>query len=263
MILRIILPDSGRITVLGSDHAAAANDAVGYLPEERGLYKKLSVKRMLLYYAELKGMSSRDAADEAKKWLEHFELASWAGKKIETLSKGMSQKVQFIASIIARPQMIILDEPFSGLDPVNAEAIRAAILKLRNEGTTVIFSTHDMEVAEKMCDSVFMIFKGNKVLDGTIASVKAQYGADSIRLRWDGNRSQLGAVDGIGRIVDMGSYQEIQPSGDPQQVLKQLVELGNVQLFEIAQPSLHDIFIRIAGPDAQAATSKSQEGALA
>ncbi|MEZ6136029.1 MAG: ATP-binding cassette domain-containing protein [Pirellulaceae bacterium] len=235
MILRIIHPDTGTIRVLGNESAAAANDLLGYLPEERGLYKKLTVKRMLNYYAALKGMNSSDARAAVTQWLEHFELRNWANKKIETLSKGMSQKVQFIASIVARPKLLILDEPFSGLDPVNTEAIRAAILKLREDGTTIIFSTHDMSVAEKMCDFVFMIFKGNKVLDGTLSAVKSQYGADAVHLRWSGTRNELASMPEIQRVVDMGGYQELQIQGDPQRVLRQLIDKGQVNYFEIAR----------------------------
>ncbi len=259
MILRIIQPDSGQIRVLDADSAAAANDLVGYLPEERGLYKKLTVRRMLLYYAALKGLEGRGAQEAVDRWLSHFELSDWANKKIETLSKGMSQKVQFIASIIAQPKLLILDEPFSGLDPVNAEAIRAAILKLRAEGTTIIFSTHDMEVAEKMCDYIFMIYKGNKVLDGTLSEIKSQYGADTIRLRWDGPTDSLAQMQCVDRVTDLGGYQELQVREDPQRVLRQLCDFGSVNLFEIAQPSLHDIFIRIAGPTA--AETSEVEGA--
>lgn len=259
MILRIIHPDSGSIEVLGHKSAAAANDALGYLPEERGLYKKLSVRRMLQYYAALKGMPSSTANAAVRDWLERFELAAWAGKKIETLSKGMSQKVQFIASIIARPKLLILDEPFSGLDPVNTEAIRAAILKMREEGTTIIFSTHDMSVAEKMCDFVFMIYQGNKVLDGTLESIQSEYGADSVHLRWSGSREQLQAMPEVHRVVDMGGYQELQVQGDPQRLLQNLISKGDVRLFEIARPSLHDIFIRIAGPEAKLAVETNSE----
>jgi len=253
MILRIIYPDSGDIQVLGDASASAANDRLGYLPEERGLYKKLTVRRMLHYYAELKGMSSGLARTAVDDWLQRFELTDWVNKKIETLSKGMSQKVQFIASIIARPQLLILDEPFSGLDPVNTEAIRAAILELRQNGTTIIFSTHDMQVAEKMCDFVFMIFNGKKVLDGTLKQIKSQYGTDTIRLRWDGPADVLHEMPEVRRVVDLGGYQELLIDGDAQQVLRRLPEMGHVSLFEVAQPSLHDIFIRIAGPEAAAA----------
>ena len=252
MILRIIYPDIGRIEVLGNDDASAANDRVGYLPEERGLYKKLTVRRVLMYYASLKGMSRPDATQQIVAWLKRFELTDWANKKIETLSKGMSQKVQFIASLIARPDLLILDEPFSGLDPVNTEIIRSSILELQRQGTTIIFSTHDMAVAEKMCDFIFMIYQGNKVLDGTLADIKAQYGADSIHLRWDGTTDILHKIPEIQRISDMGGFQEIQVTGDPQKVLHTLVQQGRVDLFEITQPSLHDIFIRIAGAPIEA-----------
>lgn len=259
MILRIIQPDSGQISVLDASSAAAANDQVGYLPEERGLYKKLSVKRMLNYYAALKGLDRKSAHEATDRWLTHFQLTDWTHKKIEALSKGMSQKVQFIASIIANPKLLILDEPFSGLDPVNADAIRDAILTLRSEGTTIIFSTHDMEVAEKMCDYIFMIYKGNKVLDGTLDHIKSQYGADTIRLKWDGPNESLAQMQSVERVTDLGAYQELQIGGDPQHVLKQLCDLGSVRLFEVAQPSLHDIFIRIAGPTAE--SESNLEGA--
>ncbi|MEM6688003.1 MAG: ATP-binding cassette domain-containing protein [Planctomycetota bacterium] len=249
MILRIIHPDTGSIRVLGHSEAAAANDRLGYLPEERGLYKKLTVRRMLRYYASLKSMPRHEIEREIKDWLDRFELGAWADKKIESLSKGMSQKVQFIASVIAQPSLLILDEPFSGLDPVNTEVIRSAILDLRNRGTTIIFSTHDMGVAENMCDSVFMIYKGNKVLDGTLSEVKQQYAADSIHLQWNGHSSALQEIPEITRVIDMGSYQELQFSGDPQVILHQIIERGDVDLFKVTRPSLHDIFIRIASPD--------------
>lgn len=249
MILRIIHPDKGTIQVLGETSGGAANNAVGYLPEERGLYKKLTVKRMLLYYASLKGLPGNPAREAVAEWLDRFDLSDWGNKKIETLSKGMSQKVQFIASVIARPKLLILDEPFSGLDPVNTESIRSCILNLKEQGTTIIFSTHDMEVAEKMCDFIFMIYKGNKVLDGTLSQIKDQYGADTIRIRWDGSSSALQRFEGVSRVTDMGQYQELQINKDPQLVLHQMVEQGSVSLFEIAQPSLNDIFIRIADPD--------------
>ncbi|MCA9136042.1 MAG: ATP-binding cassette domain-containing protein [Planctomycetales bacterium] len=259
MILRIIHPDFGQIEVLGNRSAVAANDDVGYLPEERGLYKKFSVRRMLMYYAALKGMSRAAARNAIKQWLERFELSAWESKKIETLSKGMTQKVQFIASIIARPKLLILDEPFSGLDPVNTESIRSAILDLQKQGTTIIFSTHDMGVAEKMCDFVFMIYKGEKVLDGTLAEIRSTYGEDTIKLRWSGTADQLGSLSGVRRVIDMGAYQELQYDDDPQRLLQSLVAQGSVQHFEIAQPSLHDIFIRIAGPANEIADAPREE----
>ena len=250
MILRIIQPDRGEIEVLGQSSALAANNSLGYLPEERGLYKKMSVRRMLAYYASLKGMTRGDARQAIAQWLDRFELTAWASKRIEALSKGMSQKVQFIASVVARPQLLILDEPFTGLDPVNTEVIRTSILDLQKQGTTIIFSTHDMSVAEKMCDFVFMIYRGEKVLDGTLQAVKSEYGADSVRLRVEGGSDRIGSYPEVKRIIDMGGYQEVQIDGDPQALLRRLTSDTTVNLFEITQPSLHDIFIRIAGSNA-------------
>lgn len=261
MILHIIHPDQGDISVLGMSGTRAANDRVGYLPEERGLYKKMTVARILAYYASLKGMSARAAKAAGDEWLERFELTDWKNKKVEALSKGMSQKVQFISTVIAAPELVILDEPFSGLDPVNLEVLRSAILELRERGSTVIFSTHDMSVAEKMCDSIFMIFRGRKVLDGTLDDIQAKYGADTIRLRIEGGRDLLEGLPGVNRVADMGRYQELRVDGDPQDVLRELVQRTNVNLFEIAQPSLHDIFVRIAGPEARESTVEPAEAA--
>jgi ABC-2 type transport system ATP-binding protein len=187
MIMRIYYPDSGSgaIRVLGRESFGAANDEIGYLPEERGLYKKMKVREILRFYAELKGRT--DFKEAADAWLERLDLADWANKKVETLSKGMSQKVQFISAVIAEPRLVILDEPFSGLDPVNTDVLRNEVLDLRKRGATVIFSTHDMSVAERMCDFILMIYKGNKVLDGTLASIQEKYGHDTIRVKVEGN----------------------------------------------------------------------------
>src|SRR5438309_6304977 len=160
MIMRILHPDSGEIRVLGDNSPTAANDQVAYLPEERGLYKHMRVRDVLRFYAALKGFF--DSGKAIAEWLERLSLSEWADKKVEALSKGMSQKVQFIATVIAKPRLVLLDEPFSGLDPVNAEVFREAIVALKKEGATIIFSTHDMAVAEKMCDFIFMIYKGKK-----------------------------------------------------------------------------------------------------
>src|SRR5947209_10910192 len=170
MIMRILHPDRGAITVLGRRDLAGGDDRVGYLPEERGLYKQMRVRDVLRFYAELKGCrGSGPAIDD---WLGRMALGPWADKKVEALSKGMAQKVQFIATVVTRPRLALLDEPFSGLDPVNAEVLREAILGLRRDGTTVLFSTHDMAVAEKLCDYLFMIYHGRKVLDGTLEAIQ-------------------------------------------------------------------------------------------
>jgi ABC-2 type transport system ATP-binding protein len=265
MIMRIYHPDPGPgvIRVLGEANSAAANDRVGYLPEERGLYKKMTVRDVLLFYAELKGR--RDAAGLVPPWLDKMGLADWADKKVEALSKGMSQKVQFISAVIARPELVILDEPFSGLDPVNADVLREAVLELRKTGTTVIFSTHDMSVAEKMCDFIFMIYRGNKVLDGTLESIQDRYGSDTIRVAVDGNGFDPRTIPGVEKVTDFGRLQELRMAAkaDSQAVLSELMKRGRVQHFELAKPSLHDIFVRIASPDAADIMQPAAKGAQA
>jgi len=247
MILHILHPDEGAVEVLGRRETRAANDRVGYLPEERGLYRKMTVRRVLAYYAGLKGVAPRDARREVDAWLERFGLAEWGDRKVEALSKGMQQKAQFIGAVVARPELLILDEPFSGLDPVNREALRAAILDLRARGTTIVFSTHDMRTAEEMCDFVFMIFRGRKVLDGTLASIQERHGADAVRIGTDLPRGELEAIPGVTRVLDLGRIREVRYSGDPQRLLLEVAQRARVFHFELARPSLHDIFLRIAG----------------
>ncbi|MBY0229881.1 MAG: ATP-binding cassette domain-containing protein [Gemmataceae bacterium] len=249
MIMRILVPDKGRIVVLGEERHGAAHDRIGYLPEERGLYKKMKVRDLLVFHAQLKGMA--DPGPVVDRWLSRLGLADWGGKLVEALSKGMAQKVQFIATVAHSPRLVILDEPFSGLDPVNADVVRDEILKLRRDGATVIFSTHDMAVAERMCDFIFMIFKGKKVLDGTLAGIQETYGEDTVRVRLGGTRVGEG-LPGVVRAVDHGNEQELQleRGGDTQALLAELARRGRVERFEIARPSLHDIFVRIAGPEA-------------
>lgn len=250
MIMRILHPDQGTIRVLGEQRLEAVNDRVAYLPEERGLYKQMKVRDLLRFYADLKGCRHSGPAIDA--WLERLKLSEWAGKKIETLSKGMAQKVQFIATVVTRPELVLLDEPFTGLDPVNADVLREAILDLRRDGTTVIFSTHDMAFAEKMCDFLFMIYLGRKVLDGTLESIQSAYGSDTVRVQVDGCNGKLGDLPGVVNVIDFGRCQDLRldRGADPQLVLAQLMLRGQVRHFEIMRPTLHDIFVRIARPQA-------------
>jgi len=252
MIMNILLPDRGTIHVLGRSGSNAARDDVGYLPEERGLYRKMSVGRLLQYYGALKGAGAADIEREITFWLERLDLAKWRHHKIEALSKGMSQKVQLIATVIARPKVVILDEPFSGLDPVNANVLRDAVLELRRRGATIVFSTHDMGVAEEMCDRIFMIFKGRKVLDGTLDEIQARYGHDTVRVRTEAGRAALDGEPGVEAVSDYGNLQEVRLTTDPQAFLARLIERTPVFHFEVTRPSLHDIFVRIAQPDADA-----------
>jgi ABC-2 type transport system ATP-binding protein len=251
MILRILHPDRGQIFVLGEQSFDAAQDRVGYLPEERGLYKQMKVRELLRFFAVLKGC--RDSRPAIDSWLERLSLADWADKKVEALSKGMAQKVQFIATVVARPELVLLDEPFSGLDPINAVALRQAILELKRSGTTVVFSTHDMGTAEKMCDFLFMIHKGRKVLDGTLQAIQDTYGSDTVHIRLESATTALTNLPGVLQVADYGQRQELRldRGADPQQVLAALMAQGRVLHFELARPSLQDIFVRIAGPGAE------------
>src|SRR5437016_3697063 len=251
MIMRIIPTDSGSIRVLGEEVFTAANDRIAYLPEERGLYKTMKVRDILRFYAELKGC--RDPGPAITRWLERMSLSDWANKKVETLSKGMAQKVQFIATVVSRPELVLLDEPFSGLDPVNAEVLREAVLDLKRDGTTVIFSTHDMAVAEQMCDFIFMLYQGKKVLDGTLESIQEAYGSDTVRVRLEGDGMTWEGLPGVASVRDLGRWQELrlERAADTQQLLADLMARARLEHFEVTRPSLHDIFVRIARPESE------------
>ena len=254
MIMNIFYPDSGIIRIFNEKMRGSSTDRIGYLPEERGMYKKMKVRELLLFYGELKG--GRKVYKDVDEWLERLDLSDWANKKIETLSKGMGQKVQFISTVVAKPELIILDEPFTGLDPVNVEVIKDSILELKSQGATVIFSTHDMNVAEKMCDFIFMIFKGQKVLDGTLVSIQDKYGNDTLRIRMENGLSLLKSLEGVEKVMDFGNLQEIriQQGYDHQKIISEIMSRTRVYSFELAKPTLYDIFLRIAGPEAKEAT---------
>ncbi|MBL9138070.1 MAG: ATP-binding cassette domain-containing protein [Verrucomicrobiales bacterium] len=248
MITNILSPDRGTIRVFGEALRGSRSNRLGYLPEERGLYRRMKVRPFLRFYGELKAGRRVDA--DVERWIERLQLSEHADKRIEALSKGTSQRVQFLAAVVAEPELVILDEPFSGLDPIHAELLRKVILDLRHSGKTVILSTHDMRVAETMCDFIFMIFRGCKVLDGTLADIKNRYGADTLRFRTgSGEASRLAGLKGVESVRDLGRVQELRltPGADPQEILRQALAIDTVHSFEIAQPSLHDIFVGIAG----------------
>ena len=258
MILRIFQPDEGIVKVLGQTDGKTADNRLGYLPEERGLYKRMKVRDVLTYYARLKGFY--DCRSEIDYWLKRLGATEWANKKVDALSKGMAQKIQFISSVVAKPELVILDEPFSGLDPVNLDSLRDAVRSLRERGTTIVFSTHDMEMAERMCDTIFMIFNGKKVLDGTLRSIQSMYPANEVRVRVehfpaDGGVNEFGEspipeLSGISNVTFDGRFHRFRLD-DPnriQQVLCQLSNVRTISHFEVVKPSLHDIFVQIAGP---------------
>jgi ABC-2 type transport system ATP-binding protein len=260
MILDIIEPDSGAITIFGhsSIHGRDGN-RIGYLPEERGLYKKMQVRRVLRFLAALKGVSGRDADKRIERWLERLSLTGadkdWGGARVEELSRGMQQKVQFIGALIHEPELVILDEPFSGLDPMNAQALKDTIVDLRREGRTIILSTHVMENAERLCDALCIIANGEKVLDGSVASVKADHGGQYIAVTLGedrsppindifADRSLVHTLDDSNRSVEI----ELAADASPQLLLRRLLDAGAIiERFELVQPSLHRIFIETVG----------------
>jgi len=249
MIMKIMYPDSGSILINGREHDSKRLSNVGYLPEDRGLYKKMKLGELLQFHGELN--EGTDLKDRIDYWLDRLDLKAYKEKKVETLSKGMRQKLQFIATILHKPEIIILDEPFGGLDPVNADMMKDVILELQKNGSTIIFSTHDMSTAELMCDYIFMIYKGKKVLDGTLAQIQDEYGNDTIRIQSDMGAQALEGMKGIENVNDFGKLQEIRVSQgtDPQLILTDLLKITRITRFEITKPSLNDIFIRIASPE--------------
>lgn len=255
MILRIYQPDSGTVSVLGSDQGSCADDRVGYLPEERGLYRRMTVRRVLRYFAKIKGMRSPDASIE--RWLLALGAEDWYKKRIDQLSKGMAQKIQFVSAVVANPQLLILDEPFSGLDPVNMEVLRDAVLRLRDSGTTILFSTHDMHMAEQLCDRVCMIFQGHKVLDGSLEDISSQHGEARLRVRLNQGASVPKDMLDVTQTIPNGRYTDLVlgKQANRRTILQSLMDVGDVEHFEMVKPSLHDIFVSIARPNDAVPTS--------
>jgi ABC-2 type transport system ATP-binding protein len=253
LILRIFQPDAGRIVVLGEEGGDCADERLGYLPEERGLYKRMKVLDVIEYFARLK--NCRDSLPAARDWLARLGGSGWENTRIDALSKGMAQKVQFIVAVIARPKLVILDEPFSGLDPVNLELLQDAVHGLRRDGATVVLSTHDMHVAERMCDFIFMIHQGRKVLDGTLSDIQRQYPVSTVRLRLADGADPPATLDGVASVAREGGFHVLTLAGGapPQALLRSLAATHDVEHFEVMRPTLHDIFVGIARPQAEVA----------
>lgn len=245
MMMKILLPDEGTINVFGAPVARLVMSRVGYLPEERGLYKKMKVADLLTFLGALKDMSRAAAREAALGWLERFGLSDYADKPTEELSKGMQQKVQFIATVLHKPELLILDEPFSGLDPVNANLLKDVILEYHREGHTIIFSTHMMEQVEKLCERICLINNGKVVLSGTLSEVKQQYGRGGVTLRFEGDGSFLRDVDGVASYSDYGNevFLRLDDDTDPNSILDAARERLRITRFELAEPTIHDIFI--------------------
>jgi ABC-2 type transport system ATP-binding protein len=246
MVMDIIAPDAGHIEILGRKFSEAVKDRIGYLPEERGLYRKLKVMDTLLFFGELKGMKAAVARERGRALLRQFQLQGYEDKKVEELSKGMAQKLQFIVTILHDPELLILDEPFSGLDPLNIELVKDIILERKREGKTIIYSTHLMDYAEKTVDSLVMIDQGRKVLDGSLAAVKAEYGQKSIKVQYEGDARFVAGLPYVRSCRDSGREMEIEIDdlSQRERLLRDLLGRVAVNGFVLSEPSLQNIFIR-------------------
>ena len=245
MIMNILVPDEGSIRVMGEPVTDATRDKIGYLPEERGLYPRMKVREIIIFLAALHGLSEAESGKRADEWLERLGLSEWSDKKLVDLSKGMQQKVQFITSVIHRPPVVILDEPFSGLDPVNAASIQEIMLSMRDQGSTIVLSTHRMEQVERLCDSICLINKGRNVLDGELRAIKQSYGKNTLHVEFTGSDSFL-SHPGIGEVTRLvtGVEAKLKPGAEPQEILKAAVLAGTrITRFELLEPSLSEIFI--------------------
>jgi ABC-2 type transport system ATP-binding protein len=245
MIMNVLGPDSGTIEILGQPATPVSRDRIGYMPEERGLYPRMIVEEQLLFFAELKGVPRKEAARRLAPWLERLGLSEWRRRKLSELSKGMQQKAQFIATVLHEPEILILDEPLSGLDPVAVNLMRDVFVDLRRSGKTIVLSSHQMETVERLCDGIALIHRGRKVLEGQVSEVKSRHGKNTIVLAYEGDGAFLAAVPGVQKVSDFGRYVEIRMAegADPQRILAEAAARLKVSRFEVVEPSLHDIFV--------------------
>ncbi len=261
MVMNITIPDSGEVLYKDKKIDESFKNIVGYLPEERGLYKKLTLAETIRYMGMLKNKSSKEISSKIDYWLKRVDLIEYKDKKVEELSKGMAQKLQFITTVIHDPEIIILDELFSGLDPLNMEVIKSIILEMKRSGKTILFSTHVMEQAEKLCDNICMIAGGEKVLDGKLADIKEDFGRNSIHLEFEGDGSFINEISGIKSVIDFNNYKELvlEKERDTNSILKQIADKVTVKKFDIVDPSLYDIFIEKAKQASLSAPATAKE----
>ena len=252
IINRITIPGSGQVLFDGRPITQEDVERIGYLPEERGLYRKMKVGEQAMYFAQLKGMSAAQAAAELKKWFVRFGIENWWNKKVEELSKGMAQKVQFITTVVHKPKLLILDEPFSGFDPVNAQLIREEILRLRDEGSTIILSTHNMESVEELCDNIALINKSHVVISGGVDEIRRKYGNNNVELIYTGS-TMLESVAGVYDVLSDEAQGDrhvcvlsLDPQADTNTALSKVLEAGvQVNSFKELVPRMNDIFIKL------------------
>lgn len=246
MIVNITMPDAGEIRLFDQPMSDKLQERVGYLPEDRGLYKKMKIGEQLIFFAELKGLSRAESERRIDRWLERIEMTSWKQKKWEELSKGMQQKIQFVSTILHEPELVILDEPFSGLDPVSAGLLKEIVQELKQQNRTIIFSTHLMEQAEELCDEICLINHGQKILGGSVRAIKHSFGWRYIAIDGENFESALASYPAIGQIERRRDFTEVslQDQHDPQALLRHLLNSGaQINRFELVAPSLNEIFI--------------------
>ncbi len=262
MVLNIYAPDSGTIRVLGQPMSEGLKGRIGYLPEERGLYTRMQVGELLVFMAGMKGVGSAEAAKRARAWLARLELAGCWEKKLQDLSKGMQQKVQFVATVLHEPDLIILDEPFAGLDPINTNVLRDIMVELHAKGRTVVFSTHIMEQAERLCDGICIINEGRKALEGSLKEIKGRYGRNTVALGFEGDGDFLTSHPLVRRTSSYNAYVEVTlvDGADPQALLRDALTRVRVFRFEVVEPSLHDIFIERVQATAEPAAAVDSAG---
>jgi ABC-2 type transport system ATP-binding protein len=255
MVMSILGPDSGSVEILGRAGDQAVRDRIGYMPEERGLYPRMVLEEQLVFLAEIKGCARADARRRLPAWLERLGLKDWAKRKVNELSKGMQQKAQLVATLLHDPEILILDEPMSGLDPVGANLVRDILVELNRSGKTLVLSSHQMETVERLCDAIALINRGEKVLDGSVAEVKKRHGRNNLVLAFEGDGAFLAGLPEVKKLQDFGRYVEIQmhDGADPQAILKSASERLRLSRFEIVEPSLHDIFVERVTAHAPAA----------
>jgi ABC-2 type transport system ATP-binding protein len=252
MLMNIFRPDQGTVEVLGAPMDEATKARVGYLPEERGLYKKMRIRDMLRFFGRIKGRPREFVDERIQHWLDRMGLLGWQDRRVEELSKGMSQKLQFVVTVVHAPELLVLDEPFAGLDPVNRDVLRDAILEMRRAGTSVVFSTHVMEQAERLCDELVLLHRGTVRLGGTVSEVRASQGRQAVHLRHRLKPGRdLRGLPGVTEVSDHGQEAELAlaPDASPETVLRALLERAEVTRFEVREPSLHEIFKRVAGDE--------------
>ncbi len=248
MMIGITLPDDGEVRLFGENFHREQLHRIGYLPEERGLYKRMKVLDHLVFLGRLHNLSEHEARKRSLEWCERLQLSDWTHKKIEELSKGMQQKVQFIATLLHGPDLVIMDEPFSGLDPANAVMLKDVLLELKKAGKTILFCTHRMDQAERLCDAICLINHGRAILEGDLKKIKASYGKNHVQMEYEGE-PHLEDCEAVQSVNNYGNYVEVRlkPGADPQELLRMAAGRVRISRFEVLEPSLEEIFIDQVG----------------